>query len=273
MSTPFTLTLTLSHQGRGEDAPTTLTLSHQGRGEDAPITLTLSHQRRGKMSRPPSPRPTPIKREGTRLPPPTPPTQQNPSTTNNPLSPPWERARVRGTGGRRAVQGAAPTTTPRPAATSPPYPPRSPSPSSSPIKGEGTFRHSPRTLRPSTLNITDVSVSGKNNQIARARRLRQNATDAEKLLWSALRGPGFAQAKFRRQAPIGKFIVDFVSFKSRLVVEVDGGQHAEISQSSYDARRTKWLEITRVQSLAVLERRSADANRWRIDRDISIVGR
>ncbi len=87
-----------------------------------------------------------------------------------------------------------------------------------------------------------MSVNDKNNLVARARRLRRNATDAEKLLWSALREPGFAQAKFRRQAPIGKFIVDFVSYKAKLVVEVDGGQHAETNQSSYDAARTQWLE-------------------------------
>ncbi len=64
-------------------------------------------------------------------------------------------------------------------------------------------------------------------------------TDAERRLWSVLRSRRLLGYKFRRQRPIGPFIVDFACIEHRLVVEADGGQHLE---SNYDARRTAWLE-------------------------------
>ena len=73
----------------------------------------------------------------------------------------------------------------------------------------------------------------------RARRLRKDLTDAERRLWSILRGRRLNEFKFRRQQPIGSYIVDFVCFERRLVIEVDGSQHQE--QVSYDKQRTKWL--------------------------------
>ena len=72
----------------------------------------------------------------------------------------------------------------------------------------------------------------------RARELRQNMTDAERRLWKELRG-GSLGARFRRQAPIGPYIVDFACFQRRLVIEIDGGQHLE---NSSDATRDAWLE-------------------------------
>ena len=75
---------------------------------------------------------------------------------------------------------------------------------------------------------------------AKARQLRNNPTDAERVLWNILRGRQIAGYKFRRQAPIGHYIVDFVCFENRLVIEVDGGHHAE--SADYDAMRTAWLE-------------------------------
>jgi very-short-patch-repair endonuclease len=71
-----------------------------------------------------------------------------------------------------------------------------------------------------------------------ARDLRRNMTDAERLLWYFLRARRFAGCKFRRQHPIGPFIADFACVERRLVIEADGGQHAE---SASDARRTRWL--------------------------------
>lgn len=65
----------------------------------------------------------------------------------------------------------------------------------------------------------------KNTNLAKA--LRQNLTDAEKLLWKHLRGKQLEDCKFRRQVPIDDYIVDFISFDKRIVIEVDGGQHAE----------------------------------------------
>lgn len=73
----------------------------------------------------------------------------------------------------------------------------------------------------------------------RARNLRQNPTDAERTLWEKIRNRQLIDAKFRRQHPIGKYIVDFVCLKCRLVVEVDGGQHTE--NSEHDAQRTHEL--------------------------------
>ena len=73
---------------------------------------------------------------------------------------------------------------------------------------------------------------------ALARHFRKNPTDAERLLWQRLRRQqlGF---KFRRQAPIGRYIVDFVCFEKKLVIELDGGQHS--LQRNRDDERTGWL--------------------------------
>jgi very-short-patch-repair endonuclease len=60
-----------------------------------------------------------------------------------------------------------------------------------------------------------------------ARRLRRDMTDAERALWRLLRDRRFAGWRFRRQEPINRYIVDFICFEARLVIEVDGGQHAE----------------------------------------------
>ncbi|MBN1978703.1 MAG: endonuclease domain-containing protein [Anaerolineae bacterium] len=76
----------------------------------------------------------------------------------------------------------------------------------------------------------------------RARALRQQSTGAEKLLWCYLRGKQLEGAKFRRQQPIGEYIVDFVSFPYRLIVEVDGGQHAQAREQLRDRRRDAWLQ-------------------------------
>lgn len=72
-----------------------------------------------------------------------------------------------------------------------------------------------------------------------ARRLRGNQTDAERKLWFHLRFRQLGGYKFRRQQIIGRYIVDFVCCEKRLVVEVDGGQHA--LQEERDAHRTAWL--------------------------------
>ena len=72
----------------------------------------------------------------------------------------------------------------------------------------------------------------------KARKLRKNFTDAENALWQELRGRRFSDVKFRRQHPIGKYIADFACVERHLVIEVDGGQHAE---NSADLRRTARL--------------------------------
>jgi very-short-patch-repair endonuclease len=74
----------------------------------------------------------------------------------------------------------------------------------------------------------------------RARELRKEPTLAERKLWAYLRGNKLNGLNFRRQHAIGNFIVDFVSIKRRLVIELDGSQHLE--QEEYDLERTKYLE-------------------------------
>jgi very-short-patch-repair endonuclease len=76
-------------------------------------------------------------------------------------------------------------------------------------------------------------------KIFRARHLRKNPTGTESDLWSVLRNRQFFGFRFRRQHPIGPYIVDFVCLQSQLVIELDGAQH--ISSVEYDATRTNYL--------------------------------
>ena len=70
------------------------------------------------------------------------------------------------------------------------------------------------------------------------KQLRRNMTDAEKLLWRHLRAHRLAGQKFRRQQPMGMYVVDFVHFGAGLIVEADGSQY---STSTHDAQRDAWL--------------------------------
>jgi very-short-patch-repair endonuclease len=78
-------------------------------------------------------------------------------------------------------------------------------------------------------------------QRSRARALRARSTDAERLVWAALRAHRMNGASFRRQVPIGRYIVDFVCHAARLAIELDGGQHFEIEQERRDGRRDAFL--------------------------------
>ncbi len=71
-----------------------------------------------------------------------------------------------------------------------------------------------------------------------AKTLRQTMTDAEQRLWQQLRAHRMDGQKFRRQHPIGPYVVDFVHFGARLIVEADGGQHGD---SPHDMTRDAWL--------------------------------
>jgi very-short-patch-repair endonuclease len=73
----------------------------------------------------------------------------------------------------------------------------------------------------------------------KARDLRKNLTNAERILWNQLRLKQVGGHKYRRQHPLGNYIVDFVCLEKRLVIELDGGQHAE--QSLYDENREAWI--------------------------------
>ena len=77
-------------------------------------------------------------------------------------------------------------------------------------------------------------------------------TDAERLLWRELRSRQLDGQKFRRQQPIGRYVVDFVCLEKRLVIEVDGGHHAQGEQSAYDTDWTLWLRTEGVSYLKIL---------------------
>jgi len=77
-------------------------------------------------------------------------------------------------------------------------------------------------------------------KIERARELRAEMTDAETKLWWRRRGRQIGGHRFRRQVPIGPYIVDFACLAAKLVIEVDGGQHFD--EAERDERRTAWLE-------------------------------
>ncbi|MBI5936432.1 MAG: YgiQ family radical SAM protein [Betaproteobacteria bacterium] len=111
-----------------------------------------------------------------------------------------------------------------------------------PLTGEGSIPPSPASGRgaggegkqptPAKPLPTDI--------LAHARELRSHQTDAEHLLWEVLRAKRFLGLKFRRQHPIGRYILDFYCDELKLAIELDGGQHAE--QQTYDAERTRYLE-------------------------------
>jgi len=79
----------------------------------------------------------------------------------------------------------------------------------------------------------------KRQNVSRARHLRVMQTTAETRLWARLRNRALGGFKFRRQVPVGSYIADFLCAERMLVVEVDGGQHAD---NSVDARRTRFFE-------------------------------
>jgi very-short-patch-repair endonuclease len=90
--------------------------------------------------------------------------------------------------------------------------------------------------------------------VERAKELRRKLTLPEVILWRALRGRKLDGARFRRQHPIGPFILDFYCDEARLTIEVDGSGHQHPDQARYDQQRTEWLEARRVAVLRVYAR-------------------
>ncbi len=78
--------------------------------------------------------------------------------------------------------------------------------------------------------------------VKRARALRSSQTSAEAKLWYRLRGRRLARWKFRRQHPIERYVIDFVTLEGKLVVEVDGATHSEPDELKRDEMRTRDLE-------------------------------
>jgi very-short-patch-repair endonuclease len=87
-----------------------------------------------------------------------------------------------------------------------------------------------------------------------SRNLRKNMTDAEKLLWSRIRGKQLKGLQFYRQKPIGRFIVDFCRPKINLVIELDGGQHYSKAMRREDQSRDKYMESVGLRVLRFSDR-------------------
>lgn len=87
--------------------------------------------------------------------------------------------------------------------------------------------------------------------VERARELRRKMTLPEILMWTALRGRRLAGLRFRRQHPIGPYILDFYCDDARLAVEIDGERHSESDRMVHDERRTAWLEAQGVRVLRI----------------------
>ena len=100
--------------------------------------------------------------------------------------------------------------------------------SSSPLAGEEGARRAAVGRRGGTRSLLPL-----------AKRMRREPTEAEAKLWSMLRGARLGGLKFKRQEQLGNYIVDFVCFGEKLIVEADGSQHAE---SAGDAARDEWLK-------------------------------
>lgn len=96
----------------------------------------------------------------------------------------------------------------------------------------------------------------------RSRQLRRNQTGAEKALWRVLRGRTLSGFKFRRQHPVDRYIADFVCLERKVIIELDGGQHAE--QTAYDQVREAKLKALGIRTIRIwnnqlLEEREAAA--------------
>ncbi|MBU1346567.1 MAG: endonuclease domain-containing protein [Alphaproteobacteria bacterium] len=87
--------------------------------------------------------------------------------------------------------------------------------------------------------------------VSRARVLRRSLTPPEARLWVCLRGRQLAGLKFRRQHPVGVFVLDFYCAEARLAVEVDGQQHGDAERSEHDRRRTVWLATQGISVLRI----------------------
>jgi very-short-patch-repair endonuclease len=106
------------------------------------------------------------------------------------------------------------------------------------------------------------------------KRLRKNMTDAERKLWTHLRDRQIASVKFRRQHPIGPYVVDFIALEPKLIIEIDGGHHAR--QVEQDAKRSEWLvsngfRVLRFWNHEVLQH--TDKVLQAIERFLSLEGR
>ena len=112
------------------------------------------------------------------------------------------------------------------------------------------------------------NIKKYNSSVEFAKQLRKDATDAEKLLWRYLRSRSLENVKFRRQQPFGTYIVDFISTEKKLVIELDGGQHA--TNKAHDLDRDQDIEsegykVLRFWNNDVLQKTEGVLERIRIE--------
>jgi len=115
----------------------------------------------------------------------------------------------------------------------------------SPFEGEGVEVFRSARKNPLPLAGGGLRGGGKMQRISpkiksNSRALRKNMTDVERMLWAKIRNRQLQGFRFRRQHPIGRYIVDFVCLELKLIIELDGGQH--IDQQQYDTNRSQWLQ-------------------------------
>ena len=94
----------------------------------------------------------------------------------------------------------------------------------------------------------------KRNNIDKSRKLRKNQTDAEKKLWALLRNRQLAGIKFRRQFPVGRYILDFYAPQYKLNIEADGGQHYEDEGKQRDEIRTREMRKLGIETVRFSDR-------------------
>lgn len=104
--------------------------------------------------------------------------------------------------------------------------------------------------------------------VALARCLRRAMTRSEAVLWSQLRGKRLGGLKFRRQHPIGPYVLDFFCFTARLAVEVDGGVHADERAAQHDDERDRWLAGQGLRVVRLPDRLVRD----NLDETLRIIG-
>ncbi len=108
-----------------------------------------------------------------------------------------------------------------------------------PWRGRVGLREAKRNASRGGVNRKMVSTSIRRNA---ARKLRANTTPHERLLWRALKELPQSGTHFRRQAPLGRYVVDFLCPAKRLVIEIDGGHHNDDETAKHDRERQQWLE-------------------------------
>ena len=126
----------------------------------------------------------------------------------------------------------------------------------------------PKTIEPRVWALRDRGIVPVNK--VRARAMRAEPTEAERKLWWNLRHRlALPASHFRRQVHLGRYIVDFASHSLKIVIEIDGGQHA--TQHSSDAMRTKFLESEGYRVLRFWNNEVLGKYRWRARSDSECV--